>query len=71
MDEEKRQRVKWRPYGKCWIDMCSNDLLHKALGFQKMSIQKVSANDFLDYLELNTIFIGHKGFLPTILQYVL
>ena len=31
------------------IDMCSNDLLHKALGFQKMSIQKVSANDFLDY----------------------
>ena len=48
MDEEKRQWVQWRPYGKCWIDMWINDLLHKALSFQKMSIQNVSATNFLD-----------------------
>ena len=48
MDEEKQQWVQWRHYGTCWIDMCSNDLLHKALSFQKMSIQNVSATNFLD-----------------------
>ena len=55
IDEEKRQKVQRRPYGKCWIDVCRNDLLHKALSFQKMSIQNVSATNFLDYSELNTI----------------